>query len=376
MSPPSISSTTAQADETISILSPEAYRLAHNPGLLEPLHIHSYALVRDIRYHPPAEDGDDEPPYNYSSTVPPGLDWSDLEHARAYHAQTLYWTAPPFHSHATARPFRFPDPDCMLVERVHAVTRNGPLDREFITNLYAPDSRAHIDHYTFALHQLQYDPSLYGPHAVMNPSFNPGHSSIPARYRKIWHTTSCPYAGLDMNKAAAIAYTEDGFRILAVIDEYLGHDDQIALFAASVRNMYRNDFVFITIPTSLCIPYRSRVATTRSISCDLLWAMKNPRFPSLTTSPTAYAIARRINADQDGFLKTYLSGEESVVSVFTSLVPVPIYDSVSSFFNIRSLPTTLRRLSSYVLSSLPSPRIPSLRTQPSIDEESLREEIV
>ena len=143
--------------------------------------------------------------------MPSDLNWSDLEHAHTYHAQTLYWTTPPFHSHATACPFCFPSSVCILVEWIYAVTKNGPLDWEFTTNLYMPDSHVHIDHYTFALHQLQYNPLLYSPHAVMNPSFNPRHSLIPTCYHKVWHTTSYSYASLDMNKVAAIAYTEDGF---------------------------------------------------------------------------------------------------------------------------------------------------------------------
>ena len=109
MSSPSLSSTTAQVDQTILILSLEAYWLAHNPRLLELLHIHSYTLVCNIQYTPPADDGDNELLYNYLLAVLPNLDWSDLKHACAYHTQTLYWTAPPFHSHTTACPFCFPD---------------------------------------------------------------------------------------------------------------------------------------------------------------------------------------------------------------------------------------------------------------------------
>ena len=157
--------------------------------------------------------------------MPSDLNWSDLEHVHTYHAQTLYWTTPPFHSHATACPFCFPDSGCMLVEQVHAMTKNSPLNWEFTTNLYVPDLCVHINHYTLALHQLQYNPLLYGPHAVMNPSFNPGHSLIPAHYYKVWHTTSCSYASLDMNKAAVITYTEGGFCILSVINEYLGYNN-------------------------------------------------------------------------------------------------------------------------------------------------------
>ena len=178
-----------------------------------------------------------------------------------------------------------------------------------------------------------------------------------------------------MNKVAVITYTKNSFHILAVINKYLGHDNQITLFAASICNMYHNDFIFITILTSLCISYHS-CSQLLSVSYGLLWAIKSPCFPSLITSPTAYTIVHHINADQDGFLKTYLSREENMVSVFTSLVSVSVHDSVSSLFNICSLPNTLHCISSYILSSLPSPHIPLLHIQSSINEESSREDIV
>ena len=255
------------------------------PVSAPPSQVGTRVLLRNRDYTPSIPDG--EPIYKRGGPIPLDHTPSLFEHMRAPFDHVTYTLYPEFQSHPGAYPFRFPAPDSIVIHQATTVSRESVVDTDVYTNLYDSETQELIDVYVQALRLLQQDPAQYGPFTVANAYFNL-HYELPLRYHKVWVTTSNPYGGILLEHAAVMAYTEQGFCILAVLEECLGHDSEQALFVASVRNMYRDDFVLVIVPIAFCPFLFGTRPISLNVSQDLAHALQLVTTPWFTFSPLTY----------------------------------------------------------------------------------------